>query len=69
MTTAAKIAKLEEALGKGLLTVESDGERVTYPSAEALERAIGYFKRKLAEEVAPGGVARTATTVAVYCAD
>lgn len=69
MTTAAKIAKLEEALASGVLTVESDDERLTYPSATALERAIGYFKRKLADEAAPGGSSRTATTVAVYCPD
>lgn len=69
MTTAAKIAKLEDALASGVLTVESDGERLTYRNRADLEGGIAYFKRKLAEEVAPGGVGRPSSTVAAYCPD
>jgi hypothetical protein len=69
MTTAQRIAKLEDALGSGLLTVESDGERMTYRSRDELIGAIDYFKRQLAAEAAPASGQRTATTVAVYCPD
>lgn len=52
---AAKIAKLEAALASGVLTIESDGERLTYKSREDLEGAIGYFRRQ--EAGAGGGAA------------
>lgn len=65
-TTAEKIAKLEDALASGVLTVESDGERVTYRSRGDLLGAIDYFKRELVAEVTPAASARPATTLAVY---
>ncbi len=66
MTTAAKIAKLEEALASGVLTVESDGERITYRSRADLLGAIDYFKRAVAEETATLATPRPASTLAVY---
>lgn len=66
MTNAARIASLEDALGRGVLTVESDGERVTYRSTTDLRNAIDYFNRAEAAAVAPGGVQRPASTLAVY---
>lgn len=41
---SAKIAALEDALGSGELTVESDGERITYRSTADLREALAYFK-------------------------
>lgn len=66
MTTAVKITKLEEALASGVLTVESDGERLTYRSEEGLLRAISYFKQQLASEVASSALRRPASTLAVF---
>ena len=66
MTTAAKIAKLEEALASGVLTVESDGERLTYRSRADLLGAIDYFKRALAEETPSVATQRPASTLAVF---
>lgn len=44
---AAKIAALEEALASGELTVESQGDRMTFRSVKELREAIDYFKRQL----------------------
>ena len=43
----AKIAILEGALSEGALSVEYDGKRVTFDTAEALIRRINYFKAQL----------------------
>lgn len=63
---SAKIAALETALASGELTVESDGERVTYRSITDLRSALDYFAAKQSAASAPGGQVRPATTVAVY---
>lgn len=60
---AERIAKLEEALASGLLTIESEGERLTYRSTAELRSAIDYYRRREAEGVA---VRRPASTVAVF---
>lgn len=66
---STKIAALETALASGELTVESDGERVTYRSTRDLKDALSYFKAEQAQAVAPNGISRPASTVAVYCPD
>lgn len=63
-TPAERIAELEEALGNGVLTIESDGERITYRSTSDLMDAIRYNRGLLAQ--GGGAVARPASTVAVY---
>lgn len=62
---AAEIAQLESALGRGELTVESNGERVTYRSTDALLNALAYYRREAAKN-ARGGRASSATTLAVF---
>lgn len=62
---SSKITALEDALASGELTVESDGERVTYRSVTDLKAALDYFSGKNGS----GGVIgefRPATTVAYY---
>ncbi len=44
---AAKIAALEEALASGELTVESQGDRMTFRSVKELRASIDYFKSQL----------------------
>ncbi|MCC4234490.1 hypothetical protein LL253_17600 [Sphingobium soli] len=61
---STKIAALEEALASGELTVESDGERVTYRSIADLKAAIDYFVSRNAPSV--GSISRPASTVAIY---
>lgn len=61
---STKIAALEEALASGELTVESDGERVTYRSIADLKGAIDYFISR--NSPSAGGVGRPASTVAIY---
>ncbi|MGO1303565.1 MAG: phage head-tail joining protein [Sphingomonas parapaucimobilis] len=61
-TPAERIAKLEEALGNGVLTIESDGERITYRSTSDLKDAILYNQTMLAR----GELRRPASTVAVF---
>jgi hypothetical protein len=69
-TTAAKIATLEEALASGVLTVESEGERITYRSRTDLMGAIDYFKAQLAAEAVPATASmRPVSTLAVFCRD
>lgn len=50
---AAKIAALETALASGELTIESDGERVTYRSVSDLKAALEYFKAAETQAAAP----------------
>ena len=66
---SAKIIALESALASGELTVESDGERVTYRSVRDLKEALSYFKAEQVTSLSPSGVARPASTVAVYTPD
>lgn len=44
---ATKIAALEAALASGELTVESQGDRLTYRNTKELREAIDYFRRQL----------------------
>jgi len=46
---AARKEALEEALMAGELTVESDGDRVTYRSTAEIRSAIAYCDERLAE--------------------
>lgn len=66
MTTADRIEKLEGALASGVLTVESDGERMTYRSRSDLIGAIDYFRRQLAAETGGAAGAYPASTLAVF---
>lgn len=50
---SAKIASLEDALSSGELTVESDGERITYRSVADLKAALSYFKEAQAGAAPP----------------
>ena len=65
---AAKIAALEEAAASGELTVESDGDRVTYRSMKDLLGALAYFEKKQGA-AGNGGRAVSATTVVSYEAE
>lgn len=61
---AAKVAALEEAVGSGVLTIESNGERMTYRSMADLMVALRFFEGKLAASgTAPDPYA---TTLAVF---
>jgi hypothetical protein len=59
----AEIAALEVAAASGELTVESDGDRVTYRSTSDLLKMLDYFRTKAALASAPSG---RHATVAVY---
>lgn len=59
----AKIAALEEAIASGELTVEADGDRVTYRKMAELLQARDMF---VALSVANDGDVRPATTVAIF---
>lgn len=63
---STKIGALEDALASGELTVESDGERVTYRSVADLKAALDYFVGKNAAIDAPAQTVRPASTVAYY---
>lgn len=64
---SSKIAALEEALASGELTVESDGERLTYRSVSELKAALDYFSARNSAAAPPAPpVARPSTTVAYY---
>jgi hypothetical protein len=58
-----KIAALEAALASGELSVESDGDKVTYRSISDLSKALDYFLR---QQAAAGGVSRPSTTFACF---
>ncbi len=61
---AAKKAALEDALLSGELTVESDGDRVTYRSVADIQKAIDHCDRQLAGQ--SDTALRPASTVASY---
>ena len=50
-----EIAALEAAAATGELTVESDGDRVTYRSTSDLLKMLDYFRTKAASASAPSG--------------
>jgi hypothetical protein len=66
MDYSTQIAALEKALASGELTVESDGDRVTYRSSADLKAALDYFRQQQAAAAASSGSGRPATTVAVF---
>lgn len=51
--TQSFIDKLEEALADNVLSVEFDGKKTTFDSAQAIIRRIKYFKNKLNKSGAP----------------
>lgn len=63
-----QIAALEAALAAGELTVESDGDRLTYRSTADLLAALNYFRGKAAEDTPTGsGIApRRGSTLAIF---
>ncbi len=63
---ATKIASLEEAAASGELTVEADGDRVTYRSMSDLMKALDYFRRQQDAAVTTGALTQPRSTVAVF---
>jgi hypothetical protein len=47
---AANIVLLEDALARGELTIEANGERITYKSTTDLVAAINYNRNRLSRE-------------------
>lgn len=64
---ATKIAALEDAMASGELTVESDGERVTYRSIADIRSALDYLKQQQSATTTPRQ--RPASTLAMYFPD
>lgn len=65
---SAKITALETALASGELTVESDGDRVTYRSVKDLTDSLAYFRNAQASAVAiPGSQAGFGFSAASFC--
>ncbi len=62
---ATEIAALTAAVASGELTIEANGERVTYRSMDDLMKALGFLERKAAANAASPAV-RSATTLAVF---
>lgn len=62
-----EIAALEAAIASGELTIESDGDRVTYKSTSDQLAALTYFRNKAA--AASGPLTRGGTTVAQFSRD
>lgn len=50
---ASEITALEAAVASGELTVEQNGERVTYRDMPSLMSALAYFQGKAANAAAP----------------
>lgn len=62
---ATEIADLRAAVATGELTIESNGERVTYRSMDDLMRALSYFETKAAQAAA-SAMSRSRSTLASY---
>ena len=62
---AIEIAALEAAAASGELTVESDGDRVTYRSTSDLLKMLDYFRGK-ASLALGAGTRRSMTSLACY---
>ena len=60
--TQTDLDNLESAMASGALTVEIDGERVTYRSIEGLRSAIAYTKGDLAAATAAGAETQSFAT-------
>lgn len=65
---AARITALEAAVGQGVLTVETDGQRVTYRSMDDLLKALTYFRAQAAQAGGAGSPVYGAT-LATFGAD
>lgn len=65
---ATEIAALEAAAASGELTIEADGERVTYRSMADLLSALTYFRAQAVQNAAPAA-RRSGTTVVSFCGD
>lgn len=52
---AEEIERLEKAVASGELTIEQDGERVTYRSMADLVTALNYFQAKAGQAQRPTG--------------
>lgn len=52
---ATEIAGLETSIGRGVLTVEADGERVTYASIADMLKALAYYKGQATASASPSG--------------
>lgn len=61
---AVEIAALETAVATGELTVESDGDRVTYRTMADLLAALSYFRQRAA--VLTGSSTANTTTLAAF---
>lgn len=61
---AAEIAALEAALALGEITVETDGDRVTYRSTADILKAKAHFERKAAEAANGSAIVSRSTIVA-----
>ena len=61
---AVEIAALEAAAATGELTVESDGDRVTYRAMKDLLAALTYFQGRA--RVASASATATTTTIAAF---
>lgn len=61
---AAEIAALETALATGELTVESDGDRVTYRSTSDIKATLDYFRERAADAL--GERRRGGSSVAIF---
>lgn len=67
---SAKVEALENALASGELTVESDGDRVTYRSVADLTSALEYFRSKQAQADTPASSQSTfGFSAASFCRD
>jgi len=66
---ATEITALETALSTGELTVEQDGERVTYKSAADLVKSLRYFTDKAATAAAGGSAGRFGFSAPAYSRD
>lgn len=65
-----EIARLEAAVSSGELTIEQDGERVTYRSMADLVTALNYFKGQATQAGRPtGDQSQFGFTVPVYTRD
>jgi hypothetical protein len=63
---AVEIAALEKALASGELTIESDGDRVTYRSIADIMSALNYYQTKAASGA---GTMTRRSSVAIFNRD
>lgn len=63
---ATEIAALEAAMARGELTIESEGDRVTYKSTAEMLTTLTYFRNKAA---AAAGTQTRRSSVAIFNRD